>query len=344
MRDNIELSIIVPVYNVEKYIKKCLETILNQMNSKVELIIVNDCSPDNSIDVCYHMIENYSNAKIIQREKNGGLSATRNTGLCEARGKYVWFVDSDDYVEKNSIKRLLECIKLNQADIIQFNHYRFGDEAYQSSVKQGHIIIDSSEKRLQYICGYLSNAKDGGYEVWRRIYSLDMIREHHILFQPNKEIFAEDICFNLEYFRYCNSVEVIEDSLYYYRVRKSSIMGSLESAKLHEMQLLAWRDYITLSDRNIKKRYDYIYAGIMQVRYNGVHINKLIEYCKSLNEKEFVIEMNNSIKKNAIKHIRYYGKKASLLHFLYAQLILSIINKKRIRVKVIDQIRNRIKM
>ena len=126
MSSEIKLSIILPVYNVEGYINQCLESILPQLDNNTELIIVDDCSPDRSIDICEDATEGISNVCIKRRDKNGGLSAARNTGIEEAKGEYIWFVDSDDYIENNAVSVLLKSIEGPKVDMVQFNHRRFG--------------------------------------------------------------------------------------------------------------------------------------------------------------------------------------------------------------------------
>ena len=127
MSTKLKLSIILPVYNVEKYISECLKSIIPQLGEKTELIIVDDRSPDMSIDICEKITEGVPNIYIKKRSENGGLSAARNTGIEVAKGEYVWFVDSDDYIENNAVSILLKSIEEgSKVDIVQFNHRRFG--------------------------------------------------------------------------------------------------------------------------------------------------------------------------------------------------------------------------
>ena len=125
------LSIIVPVYNVERYLPKCIDSLLNQdlPSDAYEIIIVDDGSPDVCPAICDDYAMRFANIKVIHRE-NGGLSAARNSGIDGAEGKFVQFVDSDDYLESNVLKTLVEKMETDQLDVLRFN-YRNVNERYE---------------------------------------------------------------------------------------------------------------------------------------------------------------------------------------------------------------------
>ena len=115
-----KLSIIIPVYNVEKYLSECLDSVINQTLKEIEIICVDDCSPDNSLSILNEYAKKDSRIKIIQHEKNQGLGAARNTGVNAANGEYIWFIDSDDFITKESCQLLYETAKDNDVDILGF--------------------------------------------------------------------------------------------------------------------------------------------------------------------------------------------------------------------------------
>ena len=106
-----KISIIIPVYNVEKYLRECLDSCVNQTLENIEIICVDDASPDNSIKILEEYQAKDSRIRIFRHEENKNLGAARNTGLANATGEYVWFVDSDDYIELNMVEELLKCRK-----------------------------------------------------------------------------------------------------------------------------------------------------------------------------------------------------------------------------------------
>ena len=128
------VSVIVPVYNMEKYLEKCLKSIIDQTYKKIEIIIVNDGSTDSSIEICNKFKENDNRIKIITK-KNAGLGMARNTGLENANGEYVYFIDSDDYIEETLIEDNIKLIKEYKLDIVTF----------------GAILFEENEKIIKEI-------------------------------------------------------------------------------------------------------------------------------------------------------------------------------------------------
>ena len=215
---DVKLSIIMPVYGVEKYIEKCLYSVLNQLTKDCELIIINDQTPDSSIKLCRTILEdhNYPNVRIIERDKNGGLSAARNTGIEHARGDYCWFIDSDDYISEKAIRSIIN--NLNECfEILIFNHRRVDQNGvilHESKLLDTVYDVNKSNENL--IGDYLRN--NWGFEVWSKVYSMKIIRDKSIRFEPNKEIFAEDICFFLYFSKFVNSIRIISDCNYFYLI------------------------------------------------------------------------------------------------------------------------------
>lgn len=119
---NYKVSIIVPIYNVQKYIYKCIDSILSQTYKNLEIILVDDGSPDNCGKICDEYASK-DNRIIVVHTKNGGLSAARNVGLNKSTGNFIIFVDSDDYLENSAIEDCLNYIKTNNCDILIFNWY-----------------------------------------------------------------------------------------------------------------------------------------------------------------------------------------------------------------------------
>lgn len=177
------LSIVVNMYNTAKYMPRCMETLLEQdiPQSEYEIILVDDCSPDNSLEMAREYATRYTNIRVCTHGKNKGLAAARNTGIDAAKGQYLCFVDPDDYIEKNSLAALLKQMNDEQLDMLRFNYQKV-DEEYRN-------VPDSEiEARFDYTSGvmtgteYLAHRLGVGCYVWAYIYRLDFIKSTGIRF------------------------------------------------------------------------------------------------------------------------------------------------------------------
>lgn len=215
-------SLILPVYNVEKYIERCIESCCNQKNFDArdyEIIIVDDSTPDNSIVLVLKVLKKYPeiNVKIISRP-NGGLSAARNTGLQNAVGDYIWFIDSDDYIEKNSLSTLHKVITEHSGiEVITFG-YRNVYSKLSIDCHPPHALFN----RMSSGCDLIANT--AFYAAWNRIYNKKFLLDSGIKFVEG--IIWEDGEFNLRllsrtYAHYC-----IPNILYNYVRRPASISTS----------------------------------------------------------------------------------------------------------------------
>lgn len=212
-----KFSLILPTYKVEKYITACLESCCNQTNissSDYEIIIVNDETPDNSISVAQEVIKRYPehNWKIVNR-KNGGLSAARNSGIVEANGDYLWFIDSDDYIETNALSVLSEAANKGDFDIVNFTH---------KTVYKNNRVVGGKDKFYGYAStgvDYLS--KHGFLSAWTCIYKREFIERNNLKFKEG--VIWEDSEFNTRAYMLTDNCYCISDALYYYIRREDSI-------------------------------------------------------------------------------------------------------------------------
>ena len=210
-----KVSVIVPVYNVEKYLKQCLDSIVNQTYKNLEIIIVNDGTKDNSMKIVEEYLQD-KRIKVINKE-NGGLGSARNRGIEEATGDYISFVDSDDYIDLNMYEKLVNII--TNEEVVIFNHSRFDDITGEIIKKK--YTKENKMKKLEESINYLySNIE---ISCWNKIYKTNFIKENKFRFM---EILYEDVCWNIEVFYNVKNVKIINESFYFYRVnRKDSIMG-----------------------------------------------------------------------------------------------------------------------
>lgn len=209
-----EFSIIVPVYNVEKEIRKCLDSIKNQTYGDFEVLCVDDCGKDSSMDIVREYAQKDNRFKILTHEHNRGVSAARNTGLDNASGEYTMFVDSDDWLETNALEVIKNNFDKSKSEVIVFNIYN----CYPDGKKE---INDTTNFKKTQALLTENNLNTFIGVVWNRAYKTSLINDNHIRFPEGMIIEDSDFTFKIS--MHLKSVFIIEDVLYnYLRNREGS--------------------------------------------------------------------------------------------------------------------------
>lgn len=209
-----KISVIVPVYNVEKYLNKCIESILNQEFVDFELLLINDGSKDNSGKICDQYALHDSRIQVFHTS-NKGVSFARNLGLKSAKGKYINFIDADDWIENNTFLTISEFIQTNDIDIIQFGYkkiYPTFDEDYNQKYS---LFFDSLTKYADSNCFQ--------YTVSTYFIKRNIIQDNRIQFSEGIK-YAEDQEFIIKCLSFSNSIQILPDLFYNYRIRENSAM------------------------------------------------------------------------------------------------------------------------
>lgn len=247
----IVLSIVIPVYKVEKYIQKCLDSIfLQEIDEKYyEVIIVNDGTPDNSMDIVARFSSEHANVVVINQE-NKGLSAARNTGLDQARGNYIWFVDSDDWLTHDSINYVLPILQHRDYDIISTDLiYSHDDENLNWCVNRNNDEIVTPEH-------YLVNYPVGA--VQRYIIKLEFLKNNNLRFFPG--IYHEDAEFAPRMIIQSKGIFMMSKHLYHYYQRENSIMSSWKLKNTLDYCFVAKRHHTlfeTIDTISLRRAFEY---------------------------------------------------------------------------------------
>lgn len=231
--ENVKLSIIVPVYNVEQYIRPCMESIFNQGldDSDFELILVNDGTRDNSFGVISDIIESHQNIRILEQE-NSGPSIARNNGIKSAKGQYLMFVDSDDLLVNYSIAKLLDIAIERSVDLLVGDYLRLTEKQIvkgKYNIHPGDIINERTGYEL-----FLEHLNPHECYVWRILYRRDFILENSLLFIEHSYCF-EDIPFVQECYLKANRCVTVNSTVYIYRIGHVSITYTMTLAKLLDL-------------------------------------------------------------------------------------------------------------
>lgn len=323
-----KFSVIVPVYNVEKYLKKCIDSIVSQTYKDFELIIVDDGSTDGSEKI-YLQYKNIPNVVII-KTKNQGSSKARWEGINCAKGEYVVFIDSDDFVSE----KLLEVINQNldkETDLLQFSYMSFVNEnsIYYSEKTSKPIIYDKKEFLENVVKSTIVNGKEAVL-LWNKVYKREKIIENMNIFPHS---FLEDYIFNCEYYVSVNKYKKIDNILYFYRCLPNSLskrinpngyeilkeVDNIKSKCLEKMGLFSLEDKQNSAAWFINYLYNlYLFNACLKKAFTKTEIIQFLSK-KAVKEKCCLVEgsiYDSKIAKN-IRDNEYF--------YLYYSLILKTI-------------------
>jgi len=201
-----KISIIVPVYNTEQYLEKCLDSLVNQTFKDIEIIVVNDGSPDNSEKIIKSYCDKYTNIRYIKQE-NGGLSASRNKGVKQATGDYLMFLDSDDWISADACERIIDKLEETKSDILVAGIY----DVYENEIKETNF---NEGDELQY---FLKSPSACNKVISRKLFT-----ENNISFPTG--LWYEDLATTPKYLLYTDEICFLDKPFYYYLQRVGSIM------------------------------------------------------------------------------------------------------------------------
>ncbi|MBD5261372.1 MAG: glycosyltransferase [Bacteroides sp.] len=224
------VSIIIPVYNVSQYLDKCLISITTQTITDLEIILINDGSTDNSGEICEEWRKRDSRIKVYHK-KNGGLSDARNFGIDKATGKYLTFIDSDDYVQQTFIEYLLHLIEKYNSDLSVCQYFKFYDKDENTEFSTKKIRTPSSETIISgndNCMYYFFKTNEIDTVAWRKLYKASLFSSD-IRYPEGK--YHEDVWTTYKYIAKCKSIAIGNQPLYAYRIRTGSIVNSAFSEK-----------------------------------------------------------------------------------------------------------------
>lgn len=234
------VSVVVPVYNVEKYLKKCVKTIIEQTYNNLEIILVNDGSTDSSGIICDDFSKNDKRIKVYHKE-NEGLGITRNYGIERSHGDYLMLVDSDDYLDMDAIRRMVKTASTENADLIIEGFTKVTSEGkflfkshYQKQIFEGSEVINSLLARM---IGSCPEKQDSIFTiVTAKLYDLHLIHNNHILFCSERDLQSEDLVFQLACLPYIHKAIITADNCYYYRTNNCSLSKKYKENRFEEVK------------------------------------------------------------------------------------------------------------
>lgn len=232
------VSIIVPVYNVEKYLNRCVDSLVNQTYKNIEILLIDDNSKDSSLRLCEEYEEKDARVKVFHKE-NEGLGLTRNYGLNRASGEFVMFVDSDDYMVSDAVQVLLSRQMEYGVDVVIGGHY-YRDRPQESYLKEK--IYDEKEIYdilLVHAMGNSPKKIDAlSYTAWGKLYKKSVIVNQRVKFHSEREYIWEDLVFTIDLFPKCKSIYIVNYPIYYYCFNEGSLTHAYKPNKIDKIMFL----------------------------------------------------------------------------------------------------------
>ena len=266
-----KISVIVPVYNVEKYLARCLKNIINQTLTDIEIICINDGSTDRSLEILKEFVQKEPRIKLID-QPNAGLSCARNAGMKVAQGEYIGFVDSDDWIDTDFYEKLYAAAKKRDADIAcgcikTWRKFNRKDIMLEYKAEE----VTENIYRKFYLCDIPETCN-----VWNRIYRAGKLKENHIEFEHG--VMYEVVCFTMEVLYYLKKLVVVSGTYYNYeRANENSIVKIKSEKAKQDFEHVQKRMMEFLKSKNLDlpayyhavKKYKFSGITVLKIRYHS---------------------------------------------------------------------------
>lgn len=313
-----KISVIVPVYNGEKYISRCLESILNQTEKSMEIIFVNDGSADGSLDILERAVQKHSEVKVVNKV-NGGVSSARNAGLAVAKGDFIGFADVDDTCDPNMFQTMLQAAEREQADIVCCGH----KEIHKNKTVLAYCGFSEKYSSVEALRALVDNNYIG-MGLWSKIFRRKVIAGLH--FDETKK-FTEDRYFAYEAIKQANTVCVVPEALYNYYQNDDSVTHGSFTAKNLDWLILSKRMY-----EDVKENYPELEPNAYGDVYNSAVI--LLKWYYEAAEENEVLHKQLIDELKQVNFSKLYGfvsKKCfvAILLAVYAEPVFRFLLKLR---------------
>lgn len=282
-----KVSMIVPVYNAEKTIGRCIDSIINQEYADFELLLMDDGSKDSSGAICDAYAEKDSRVKVIHKE-NSGVSDTRNQALDMARGTYLQFLDADDWITPNATRLFVEAAEQYQCDMVIADFYRVVGErvSHKGAIEEGGVLT-----REEFATQMMENPADFYYGVlWNKLFRREIVEKYRLR-MDSAISWCEDFMFNLEYIRHCDVFYALQVPIYYYVKTKGSLVSQgMNISKTIKMKLMVFEYYNdfykqVLTEEDYEKNRIQVYKFLVDAAGDGFVPPAILPWAKKLGEE-----------------------------------------------------------
>lgn len=335
--NNPKVSVVIPIYNVEQYLDRCILSVVNQSLKDIEIILVDDESPDNSSLMCDEWAKKDKRIKVVHK-KNGGLGFARNSGLDVATGEYVTFLDSDDVVNLSTYHKCYNHALEDYLDICYFDNRRFefDKEIDINSDEPGEyeLIVgkQACEEYMLNMVGKIpgdNSKKNYSMSSCMAIYKRTIFEDNHIRFVSEKNVASEDLLFHLDYLPYVNRIGKMTNTFYYYYINPGSITNSYNDGKRDRMLYLLEVVREKLSKRFAKEVYlPHFFTQVLRIYKVALRFESKQE-CSYHDKSSRIIQLcNNDILNDLFMSrdiSKYSLKDKSIIYFMKHKIVFPIV-------------------
>lgn len=305
------VSIIVPVYNVEPFLARCVDSILAQTYHNFELILIDDGSQDRSGQICEEYAEHDKRVRVLH-QKNSGQSVARNRGLDICKGDYIYFCDSDDWIEPELLETAVKKIVEFNSDLVQFQYFIHEENKRTRTWinSDREIIIKKERDKIHFLTDELLEYKFG-WELWRGLFRTQLIRENDICF-PNGINISEDLYFYIQYCLYSKKISVISLPLYHYYVRNGSTMQKSKGKTYVNQRNELFSKLVPGCNGIVNKLFFIIHYKLISAEF------KKLPVLDESSEKRYIEELdsieNQELFYSCVRRVLKHGKWYILMH------------------------------
>lgn len=276
-----KISVIVPVYNAELCIARCVDSLLAQTFTDFELLLIDDGSTDKSGELCDKYAKKDNRITVIHKS-NSGAAAARNTGIKAAKGDYIGFADSDDYVLDNYLEKLIKTAENNSADIVVCNYFSVTENGKPNKIKHGfkeNTLLNRNDiEKVLYSNIFCNKNTDGYFSLWNKLFKYNLIKENNLLINGEMS-FGEDMLFVMDCLKHCKNIAFTENAGYYYEMTEGGLFSKYRRGFINDIA----KCYTSIIEQTATENYnenDLIPLSYKYWNYINRQIGDISEYEK----------------------------------------------------------------
>lgn len=339
-----KISVIVPVYNVEKYLSRCIDSLIRQSYSNIEILLVDDGSKDESLSICKEYEAKDSRIHVFHKE-NEGLGLTRNYGVEQATGEYITFVDSDDYLTLDAIDSMVKKAVETDADVVIASHYYKNKKQEIELSERLYCGTEIKEILMVHMMGNNGNQLDAlSYTAWGKLYKKEIFTKNRLLFPSERKLIWEDLAFSVEAYPLCEKVYILHKPVYYYCFNEGSLTHTYKPNKINLVMILYRYMKKRIQELNLsadaKFRLDTNFIGhirtcikleVFYVKQNG--FEKTIQNIRKICSRKDIQTLIKSYPKTSFNRMQFVYDIAMERMWIYVIYFLTWLQNKKKRIE-----------